>query len=65
MGGMIDRLAFLRERALLMANLDWRNGLISQEQVINQARQYEAYLTGKPVLVREPSRSPAEEPKES
>jgi hypothetical protein len=52
---MIDRLAFIRERALLMANLDWRNGLISREQVIAQARQYEAYLVGKPILATERS----------
>ena len=64
-GSMIDRLSFFRERALLMANLDWRNGLISQEQVIHQARQYEAYLIGKPVLATELSRSAAEEQTES
>jgi hypothetical protein len=63
---MIDRVAFARERALLMANLDWRNGLISQEQVISQARQYEAYLTGKPVLATETiSHSVVEEPTKS
>jgi hypothetical protein len=61
---MIDRLSFLRERALLMANLDWRNGLISQEQVISQARQYEAYLIGKPVLATG-RQSATEEPTES
>jgi hypothetical protein len=55
----------LRERALLMANLDWRNGLITQNQVISQARQYEAYLTGKPVLATESSHSAVEEPTKS
>jgi hypothetical protein len=63
--GVIDRLSFLRERALLMANLDWRNGLITQNQVISQARQYEAYLTGKPVLATESLHSAAEEPTKS
>jgi hypothetical protein len=62
---MIDRLSFLRERALLMANLDWRNGMISQEQVISQARQYEAYLTGKPVLATTTSHLEVEEPLKS
>jgi hypothetical protein len=65
LGGVIDRLSFLRERALLMANLDWRNGLITQNQVISQARQYEAYLTGKPVLATESSHSAVEEPTKS
>jgi hypothetical protein len=40
-----------RERALQMARSDCQNGVIAKEEIITQARKYEAYITGKPVLV--------------
>jgi hypothetical protein len=40
-----------RERALMMAQSDFRAGAITKDEIITQARQYEAYLSGKPVLV--------------
>ena len=40
-----------RERALQMARADWQAGVISRDDVLTQARMYEAYLSGKPVLV--------------
>jgi hypothetical protein len=40
-----------RERALQMARFDWENGKITREDIITQARLYESYLIGKPVLV--------------
>lgn len=40
-----------RERALQMAQSDFHNGAIKGDAVIAQARQYEAFLVGKPVLV--------------
>lgn len=39
-----------RDRAIQMAQEDWRAGRIGEADVINKARQYEAYLLGKPVL---------------
>jgi hypothetical protein len=42
-----------RTRALQMAQLDCANGVIEKSEIITQARQYESYLTGKPVQVTE------------
>ncbi len=38
----------VRERALMLAQQDWHAGLIVQDGVILKARQYEAYLAGRP-----------------
>lgn len=40
-----------RERALQMARSDCQNGVISKEEIITQARMYESYISGKPVVV--------------
>ena len=42
-----------RERALVMAQCDWHAGLIPEDMVIPRARQYEAYLKGRPVAMDE------------
>ena len=41
----MDYAYLARERALCMAQADWRAGQIGEDQVIPRARQYEAYLT--------------------
>jgi hypothetical protein len=40
-----------RERALAMAQCDWHAGVISEDRVMTRARQYEAYLKGRPVAL--------------
>ncbi len=40
-----------RERALQMARSDCQNGIITKQEIITQARIYESYISGKPVLV--------------
>jgi hypothetical protein len=47
----LDQMA--RTRALQMAQLDCTNGIIEKDAIITQARQYESYLTGRPVTVSE------------
>lgn len=46
-----------RDRALQMAQEDWRAGRIGEADVINKARQYESYLLGRPVLTTGASRN--------
>lgn len=46
-----------RDRAIQMAQEDWRAGRIGEDQVIAKARQYEAYLLGKPVLMTDEAES--------
>jgi hypothetical protein len=48
---MIDREAFLRERALMMAQSDWMYGRIERSEIFSQARGYEAYLLGRPIPI--------------
>ena len=38
----------IRERALVMAQMDWHAGKIDETAVVAKALQYEAYLTGSP-----------------
>jgi hypothetical protein len=40
-----------RERALQMARSDCQSGIISKDEIITQARIYESYISGKPVIV--------------
>jgi hypothetical protein len=40
-----------RERALQMARSDWQNSLLTREEIITQARIYESYISGRPVLI--------------
>jgi hypothetical protein len=40
-----------RERALQMARSDWQEGKITQDFLITQARLYESYISGEPILV--------------
>ena len=42
-----------RTRALQMAQFDCINGVIAASEVITRAKQYESYLTSRPVEVRE------------
>ncbi len=46
----IDYNYLARERALQMAQTDWHTGVIAEDQVVTRARQYEAYLAGRPIL---------------
>ena len=46
---MIDREAFIRERALMMAQSDWTYGRITKDEVFDRARQYEAYMLARPL----------------
>ena len=57
---MIDRDAFLRERALMMARSDWTYGRITEDRIFEQARRYEAYLRGAPILATDSSATPTE-----
>lgn len=50
-----------RDRAIQMAQEDWRAGRIAECDVINKARQYESYLLAKPVaVIGEEEKSPAQ-----
>ena len=47
--GVMSQMA--RERALQMARSDWQNGVIARDDMLTQARLYEAYLTGRPIAI--------------
>ena len=52
---MIDRDAFIRERALMMARSDWTYGRLERTEIFEQARRYESYMRGTPVLATDSS----------
>lgn len=59
--GRMDLTEYMaRDRAIQMAQEDWRAGRIAEGDVINKARQYESYLLARPVaVIGEAERSPA------